>query len=156
VTLYFAYGSNLSKASMRERAPTSRPLVAARLPEHRLTFECNEPPGTPQAFFANVQLFAGAVVHGALYSVDPDALAALDRYEDLSRGVYERVQLAVVRPDATTVVAYAYRMNLDGKSARYGRPAESQLRQIREGYTDWGLDLRELEAAMRLIPSTRS
>jgi len=37
---YFAYGANLSRAHMQLWCPSSRPLVAATLPNHRLVFRC--------------------------------------------------------------------------------------------------------------------
>ncbi len=152
--LYFAYGSNLSKAAMQKRAPTSRPVIAAVLPQYRLTFESNEPEGSPPAFFANIRPHAESSVPGALYDVDDAALGLLDAYEDLARGVYERAEAVVLRADGKRAVVVLYRMH--GRELRLGRPSERQLRQIREGYADWGLDRRALDAATRLIPSTRS
>jgi gamma-glutamylcyclotransferase (GGCT)/AIG2-like uncharacterized protein YtfP len=152
--LYFAYGSNLSKAAMQKRAPTSRPVIAAVLPQYRLTFESNEPEGSPPAFFANIRPNAESSVPGALYDVDDAALALLDAYEDLARGVYVRAEAGVLRADGKRAVVVLYRM--PSRELRLGRPSERQLRQIREGYADWGLDRRVLDAATRLIPSTRS
>lgn len=152
--LYFAYGSNLSKDAMHKRAPSARPVIAAVLPQYRLTFESNEPEGSAPAFFANVRQHADSLVPGALYELDEAALVALDEYEDLARGVYERCQAVVLRADGKRESAMLYRMPT--RELRLGRPSELQLRQIREGYADWALDRRVLDAATRLIPSTRS
>lgn len=155
--LYFAYGSNLSKAAMRRRAPQAKPLIAALLPDHMLTFESNEPSGAPPAFFANVRPHLNSFVPGAVYEVEAAALAALDAYEDVERGVYERVEFLVRRADGKRTVAKGYRMPLaPGMRLRGGRPSNVQLRQIYAGYADWGLDLGVLRATMRWIPSTRS
>jgi gamma-glutamylcyclotransferase (GGCT)/AIG2-like uncharacterized protein YtfP len=154
MTLYFAYGSNLSKGAMHKRAPSARPVIAAVLPQHRLTFESNEPEGSEPAFFANVRPDADSLVPGALYQMDEAALVALDEYEDVASGVYERCEAAVVRADGRRESAMLYRM--PAGEVRLGRPSALQLRQIREGYADWGLDRRVLDAAARLIPSTRS
>ena len=157
MTAYFAYGSNLSKAAMHGRAPGARPLIAGLLPDHRLTFESNEPPGVPTAYFANVRPKLGASVPGALYEVDAADLARLDAYEELARGVYVRLALPIVCADGTRVEAVVYRMPVGDRAAREGLPSRRQLEQIRSGYADWGLDLRVLDSALRRrIPSIKS
>jgi gamma-glutamylcyclotransferase (GGCT)/AIG2-like uncharacterized protein YtfP len=145
--LYFAYGSNLSKSAMRGRAPQSRPLSAAVLPEHQLLFESNEPAGAPEAFFANVRAHEHEVVPGALYEIGPEDLEALDAYEDIARGVYERIVLSVAHADGTRANAVVYRMRAIGP-VRAGLPSDAQLEQIRVGYADWDLDVRILNAAL--------
>jgi hypothetical protein len=145
--LYFAYGSNLSKSAMCARAPQSRPLIAAILPQHRLLFESNEPSDAPEAFFANVRVHASEFVPGALYEIGAEDLDALDVYEDIARGVYERVVVDVVRADGSHTEAVVYRMRA-AREARAGLPSDAQLAQIRAGYADWGLDVRVLEAAL--------
>lgn len=131
-------------------------MVAAMLHGHRLTFESNEPAGSPDAFFANVRVDGSSLVPGAVYELDAPTLEALDAYEDVARGVYERADVRVSCTGGRDVVAVAYRMPKDGKPLREGLPSSEQLRQIREGYADWGLDLRVLSRATRSIPSTRS
>ncbi len=148
--LYFAYGSNLSKRAMQERAPHAQPLIAASLHEHALVFESNEPAGAPDAYFANVRAAGNAFVPGALYEVDASDLQALDAYEDVARGVYERVTLSVARADGIRADAVVYWMR-SVRPPRFGPPSRTQLAQIREGYAVWGLDLRVLEAALESI-----
>ena len=153
---YFAYGSNLSKAAMRLRAPAARPLIAATLADHALTFESNEPFGSTAAFFANVRPHTARTVAGALYELDETALTALDAYEDVGRGVYERARVVVLTAAGARVSAVAYRMPATGRPPSLGLPSPAQLEAIRAGYADWGLDLRALESAIRRIPSMRS
>ena len=150
--LYFAYGSNLSKSAMRERAPGAKPVIGAVLPGHALVFESNEPPGAPDAYFANVRAEANAVVLGALYDIDERDLSALDVYEDVARGVYERLVLGISRADGVAADAITYRMRVL-LPARFGAPSQAQLDQIRAGYADWGLDLRVLDGALESIKS---
>jgi len=145
--LYFAYGSNLSKRAMEARAPRSRPVSGAKLLRHCLVFESNEPPGEPDAFFANVRLHASGIVPGALYEIDASDLEALDAYEDVGRRVYERIVLTVEAANGTRVDAAAYRMDVAGPP-RIGLPSPAQLEQIRAGYADWHLDVSILEAAL--------
>lgn len=147
--LYFAYGSNLSKHAMQERAPRAKPLIAALLCEHALVFESNEPAGAPEAYFANVRASGNAIVPGALYEIDASDLRALDVYEDVACGVYERVTLVVSRADGISEDALLYRM-ASGRP-RLGLPSRAQLDQIRAGYADWDLDVRVLEAALESI-----
>lgn len=148
--LYFAYGSNLSKRAMLERAPHAQPLIAAVLHEHTLVFESNEPAGEPDAFFANVRSDGSASVPGALYEIEAPDLERLDEYEDVARGVYERITLNVTRADGIPADAILYRMR-SLRVPRFGPPSRTQLAQIREGYAVWGLDLRVLEAALESI-----
>ncbi len=137
---------------MQQRAPRAQPLIAGSLLQHALVFECNEPAGAPDAYFANVRPDATAVVPGAMYEIDASDLQALDAYEDVARGVYERVTLQVVRADGVRADAIVYRMR-SAHPPRLGLPASTQLDQIRAGYADWGLDLRVLEAALESINS---
>jgi cation transport regulator ChaC len=153
--LHFAYGSNLSKADMRKRAPGAKPLICAILPDHRLTFESNEPRGAPAAFFANVRPALGCFVPGAVYEVDEESLEALDAYEDTRRGVYERVLLRVAAADGRRIEAFVYRMPVGGvRPVRGGMPSRAQLGQIRRGYADWGLDAGVLDAALASVSAT--
>jgi gamma-glutamylcyclotransferase (GGCT)/AIG2-like uncharacterized protein YtfP len=150
--LYFAYGSNLAQRAMLERAPRARPIIGALLREHVLVFESNEPAGAPDAYFANVRADANAFVPGALYEIDASDLDALDAYEDVARGVYERVTQSVERADGIPARAIVYHMR-SVRTARFGLPSRAQLDQIRAGYADWGLDLRVFEAALESINS---
>jgi gamma-glutamylcyclotransferase (GGCT)/AIG2-like uncharacterized protein YtfP len=146
--LYFAYGSNLSKLAMRRRAPTSRPIIAAMLPDHRLTFESNEPANARPAYFANVRHTRGSFVPGALYYIERSDLIELDRYEEVHRGIYDRVELVVNQADGKRSRAHVYRMPVEGRPMYKGRPSLEQLTQVRLGYADWGLDLRVLDKAL--------
>ena len=86
--LYFAYGSNLCVARLRERIATSEPKGAARLPGHRLV--CNKP-GHDGSGKANLVVDPDHHVWGALYLMEPGQLDLLDRFE----GGYERTPVRV-------------------------------------------------------------
>lgn len=73
----FAYGSNLDAATMQLRAPGSRPVQRAELPDHRLTF----PGGLP-----NVESAEGESVPGAVYDVPEYSVGLLD----FAEGGYDR------------------------------------------------------------------
>ncbi|MBV8150344.1 MAG: gamma-glutamylcyclotransferase [Candidatus Eremiobacteraeota bacterium] len=137
---------------MLGRAPRAKPLIRALLVDHRLTFESNEPAANVPAYFANVRPALGNRVHGALYDVSPADVAALDAYEEIGRGIYEKRVLGVTSADGRRVPAIVYRMSRDGKPERFGIPSRRQLEQIRAGYADWGIDRRLLELALTPIP----
>ncbi|HLH12995.1 MAG TPA: gamma-glutamylcyclotransferase family protein, partial [Methylovirgula sp.] len=78
--LYFAYGSNMDRAAMHRRCPNSRALGRARLARHRLFIAA---PG-----YVSIKTDPRADVHGVLYDLALSDVAALDRYEEVGRGLY--------------------------------------------------------------------
>lgn len=100
VALYFAYGSNMASARLRERAPAARALGAALLPGY--AWRCNKcsADGTGRA---NLVPEPGAETWGVLYEVHDRDWEALDRAE---RGC-ERISVGVVR-DGVRGVAQTY------------------------------------------------
>ena len=99
--LYFAYGSNLVVARMRERVPSARPLGRARLDGRRLCFDKRGRDGSGKA---NLRPHATSHVWGALYSLDPNDWPALDACE---RG-YARVEVEVVTDAGERLTAETY------------------------------------------------
>jgi hypothetical protein len=75
---YFAYGSNLTWARLRERVPSSTPLGVARLEQHRLTWD---KPGADGSGKANITPAADSVVWGVVYRLEPDEWPRLDACE---------------------------------------------------------------------------
>jgi gamma-glutamylcyclotransferase (GGCT)/AIG2-like uncharacterized protein YtfP len=100
VPLYFAYGSNMDAAAMARRCPASRPLGIARLVRHRFAIL--------QAGYATAVRDPGATVHGLLYDLALADVPALDRYEDIARGLYRKLVLPVLRKEAGPVRALVY------------------------------------------------
>jgi len=90
VALYFAYGSNMASARLRERAPAAHALGAALLPDY--AWRCNKrsADGTARA---NLVPAKGAETWGVLYEVQARDWEALDRAEPGS----ERISVEVVR-----------------------------------------------------------
>ena len=92
--LYFAFGSNLSIAQMRERCPGSEPVGPALLEGRELGFAYrsqNFPPGGG----ADVVESEGAEVWGALYRLAETDLELLDRFEHVGSGGYRRIEVSV-------------------------------------------------------------
>ncbi len=99
---YFAYGSNLAPARMRERVPSARGLGAARLPGYRLTLDKRGADGSGKA---NLREEADAAVWGALYAVGPDDWPRLDGFERDYERVAVRVEWRGAEQDAMTYVS---------------------------------------------------
>jgi hypothetical protein len=118
---YFAYGSNMSGAILRERRGLS-PLACrpATLADHRLVFTL--PIGPGERGVANVEPASGASICGVLYLLSVDDCEKLDRTEGVPR-FYQRHAIEVVASDGEPVAAYTYRseFRVDGRkpSARY-------------------------------------
>ena len=87
--LYFAYGSNMDATAMAERCPRSRPLGLARLMRHRFTL-------MGRTGYASVRRDPRATVHGLLFDLALADVPALDRYEDVARGLYTKARRPVV------------------------------------------------------------
>jgi gamma-glutamylcyclotransferase len=105
---YFAYGSNMNPARLVDRKVPFASRVGGRLDGWRLAF--NKAARTPVGSGAgNIVIDGSACVHGTLNEVQEAGLLALDHYEGVTGGHYERRTLAVVRVDTgETVPAIAY------------------------------------------------
>ena len=76
--LYFAYGSNLCAARLRERAPSALARGAAHAKGFALRFDKWGADGTAKA---NLHPDPNGVVWGAAYALDPEDWARLDAVE---------------------------------------------------------------------------
>jgi gamma-glutamylcyclotransferase (GGCT)/AIG2-like uncharacterized protein YtfP len=110
---YFAYGSNLSPARMRERVPSARAEGRARLPGYRLTLDKRGADGSGKA---NLREAADAAVWGALYSLGPEDWPRLDGFERDYERIAVRVEWRGTQQDAMT---YASRVLTDAPVARH-------------------------------------
>jgi gamma-glutamylcyclotransferase (GGCT)/AIG2-like uncharacterized protein YtfP len=98
---YFAYGSLLDPAEMRETCRTHREAGIAALVDHRLSF-----PRFSRRWgggVASVDPFQGHSVWGALYEISDEDLGRLDRREGFDpsevRAIsYDRKEVTVLRP----------------------------------------------------------
>ena len=86
--LYFAYGANMDVQAMGARCPRSRPLGAARLMRHRLAV-------MREGWLTVVREPRGRV-HGLLWELALADVAALDRFEEVARGLYAKAVQPVV------------------------------------------------------------
>ena len=113
--LYFAYGSNLLLARIRQanRCPGAQPLGRARLTSHRLTFDkLSNVDGSGKATVVSSS-DPDDTVWGLLLAVSATERSALDRVEGVGFG-YEREQVEVATAEGSTsasqsVTAFTYR-----------------------------------------------
>lgn len=98
--LYFAYGSNMDTQAMRGRCPNARLLGRARLPRHRF-FMMGSGHGS-------IKRDPRMDVHGLLYDLPFSDIPALDRYEEVGRGLYRKITQPVLREGAAAVRALIY------------------------------------------------
>jgi gamma-glutamylcyclotransferase (GGCT)/AIG2-like uncharacterized protein YtfP len=75
---YFAFGSNLHGARLRERAPSVRALGAARLEGFRLCLDKLASDGSGKL---NLAQDPATSVWGVVFQIDPADLASLDAFE---------------------------------------------------------------------------
>lgn len=92
---YFAFGSNLHGARLRERAASARALGAARLEGFRLCLDKLASDGSGKL---NLARDVATSVWGVVFRIDPAELAALDRFEPGYSQVSVTVHLRGVIP----------------------------------------------------------
>lgn len=128
--LYFAYGSNMDREAMRLRCPKARPLGRARLMRHRFFIM--------DSGFASVKRDAHQSVHGVLYDLPFADLPALDRYEEVGRGLYQKITQPVVREGAAPMRALVY----VGASVQEGTASPAYLDALIAAAKSWELPER--------------
>ncbi len=140
--LYFAYGSNMDPAQMRQRCPSARFVAVAKLPDHRLAFTryakdrgCATCDGVPEP---------GKDIWGVVFEVSETDLTRLDKSEGYRPGrplednAYVREQREVWhdgRKDQPLRV-WLYFAN---RQPNPPLPNAAYKRQLVEGARFWGL-----------------
>ena len=134
MTIYFAYGSNLSIDRMRTRCPRAKPLGKFWLRSSRLVFRS----------VADCIYEPGARTPGALYRLTPDCEYDLDMREGIHSGAYRKEVIRLTGfPGEDRLMLYV--MNSTGIMP----PTERYLQVMRRGYRDFKLPLRYLDKAVR-------
>ena len=130
---YFAYASNLNKKQMRERAPDSKPMFVATLPNYKLVFA-----GWSRQWrggYATIVLSRGDKIIGAIYEISEKDLRRLDSYEDCPRN-YNRLNITVFDEDRNPVEAVTY---IKTGRLEEMQPSKDYLAVIQQGYRDWAI-----------------
>ena len=136
-TLYIAYGSNLHQEQMAWRCPGAKVIAKSWLHDYKLVFQ-----GHPYNAHANVIPAKGYDVPVVIWEIDKYDEMSLDRYEGV-RGGYYRKEYMQVEVAGEMQEALIYIMNPNP----YGRPSDSYLKTIVEGYRDFNMDIRILNNA---------
>lgn len=131
--LYLAYGSNLNKSQMRQRCPTARPVGTIMLEDAKLVFRG----------VADCAPTHGSFTPCGLWLVNTPDIRALDAYEGVSRGLYKKEKIKVLR-FGKQQDALIYLMESEGIFP----PRQSYVDTIRQGYKDFGLDTAYLDQAI--------
>jgi hypothetical protein len=140
--LYFSYGSNLSRAQMRERCPGARRVGPLVIPDGALAFRLH----------ADIELREGSSIPGGVWEITRAHERVLDSKEGVKTGLYVKrhIRLSVGGQQRTCLY---YRMRRqDGLL----RPTETYRRIIADGYREFGLDLDVLERAISEAADDRS
>ena len=131
---YFAYGSNMSPATLTGRRGLT-PLASrpAWVDGYRLCFDI--PVGPGERGVANLAVEPGARTHGVAHLLTPDEAARLDRTEGVHVGLYFR-EAIVMTTAGGEVEGFAYR---SARTALGRRPSARYLDLLLEGARHHGL-----------------
>jgi len=143
VTLHFAYGSNMSRPHMRARCSGAITLGVVRLSGWRFIIAPNG--------YASIARETGGIVHGALWQLDARDLVALNAYENVAGGLYERRWLPV-RHDGRCQPVLAYVARRRGE----GTPRPGYLAMVVAAARDWALPEPYVRSLQRWAPSAWS
>lgn len=139
---YFAYGSNMWRAQMRERCPQSRLLGPATLHGYRFIINTRG--------YANIVADLQGVVPGVLYAISATDEAALDGFEGVAQGNYCKALVPVQR-DGETVIALVYIDAIDEE----GQPKPEYIKRINAAIVDAKLPEAYIAAVIRrFVPET--
>ena len=111
VFTYFAYGSNMLTARLRERCPTARPLGAASLPGYALKWHKRSKDGSGKCDIVT-SAEDGSVMYGVLYDISNHEKSKLDRAEGRGHG-YEQVEIEVLSNGRLVTAVTYVATNLD-------------------------------------------
>lgn len=135
--LYFAYGSNIDVDAMARRCPRSKPLGLARLERRRLAV-------MREGWLTAVRDPRSAV-HGVLWDLALSDVAALDRYEGVSQGLYVKLMQPVIAERASRQAIVYF-----GANAGPGAAHPDYMAGIIAAARLWPLPTEGVEALERL------
>lgn len=129
--LYIAYGSNMNRAQMARRCPKAKALRAIMIDDARLVFRG----------VADIEYKAGASVPVVLWAITAECEAALDKFEGVAQGVYEKKFVPLDNGEQALVYVM--------RSRGVAPPQREYYERIRAGYEDFGIDQEPLDVALK-------
>jgi cation transport regulator ChaC len=136
MTLYFAYGSNMNRATMTQRCPAARAIGPAILQGYKFFVGIDG--------WGSVRPAPGEAVHGVLWRLTPRDIAALHAYELLHQGLYD-VRHLPVRNGSKRVRAMIYLL----RRRAPGKPKPGYVEMIAAAARDWRLPERYIRSVER-------
>ena len=142
--LYFAYGSNMSAARMKQRLSWEAPRRATSLKDFQLVFDqagFNDPSWS----LANIRSEQGGLVEGIVYEVEEKDLKILDGYEKY----YQRLEVKVMAVQQEKLDAVTY---LSKKSRGEKPPTQEYFNFLLEGKSFLSREYFDELSRIQVIP----
>ena len=139
---YIAYGSNLNIRQMRFRCPGAKPIGISAIPDYELLFK-----GSKTGAYLTIEPKDGGLVPVAVWEVTADDEKHLDIYEGCPNFYYKKeVCLPVKLASGKTkkLTAFVYIMH---EERSLGIPSLAYIRTCKEGYRNFGFDVKYLDRA---------
>jgi hypothetical protein len=147
--LYFAYGSNMSTARLRDRTPSCRPIGIATLVGHTLCFhKRSKIDGSAKCDACQTGLAEDEVI-GVVFEVACDQKRALDKAEGLGAG-YSEKSVTLRYADGTEVVASTYFADKGAIDASL-RPTQAYKQFVLDGAREHKLPAAYVEAMISKV-----
>jgi hypothetical protein len=152
--IYFAFGSNMDPAQMKDRCPSHKVLGRAYLPDHDLCFPRRSPKrGCATAGIAQA---VGQEVWGVLYELDESDQARLHdaegyapgRVPDQNRHMLVEIAVRYGGPQGETVSAHIYLARADGIGAA---PSSDYMRHLIRGAEHHALPAAYIERLLAVM-----
>jgi len=138
--LYFAYGSNMSRAVMARHAPQAAPIGVARLAHYRFVITADG--------YASVAPRRTANVYGVLWRLAPRDRVTLDAWEDVAGALYRASTLPVLhagrRREALVYLA---------RPCPTGQPRANYLELVIAAALEWRLPHVYTQSLRRWLPA---
>jgi len=103
---YFAYGSNMLTARLRERVPSVTAIGIGQLVGHALRWDKRSLQDGSGKCDAEATSRNDDVVWGALFELDPEDKPALDQAEGVGAGYFEKTVNVLTEAGLVTAVTY--------------------------------------------------
>ena len=132
---YFAYGSNMSSAYLRDYCPSATFIMRASLPNYQIEFRRFST--DLQGGISTIIEAPGEMVEGVIFDIDQTEIEALDLLEDVDKGLYLRQTFFVMGEDGQWQLCDLYRVAQP--SGPYA-PAKQYIQWMLDGAREHGLD----------------